>query len=80
MHIGNHIQFTKYTMNDSELSKINHVKDLGTTISNDLQPDKHCTDIVKKKANKLVGFISRTFDYKSKNLSLHYIMHSYSLI
>ena len=49
MHIGNHIQFTKYTMNDSELSKINHVKDLGTTIRNDLKPDKHCSDVVKKK-------------------------------
>ena len=67
-------------MNGSELSMVNNGKDLGITISNDLKPDKHCSDVVKKIANKLVGFIGRTFEYKSEKLSLHYIMHSYALI
>ena len=65
LHIGNGNQFTKYTMNGSELSKVNHEKDLGVTISNDLKPDKHCSDVVKE-ANKLVGFIGRNFEYKSE--------------
>ena len=73
LHIGNNNQYIKDTMNCSELSKVNHEKDLGVTISNDLKPDK-------KKARKLVGFIGRTFEYKSEKLSLHYIMHSYALI
>ena len=63
LHIGSNNQFTKYTMNGSELSKVNQEKDLGVTISNDFKPDKHCSDV--KKANKLVGFIGRTFEYKS---------------
>ena len=42
LHIGSINQFTNYTMNGSELSKVNHEKDLGVTISNDLKPDKHC--------------------------------------
>ena len=41
--------------------------DLGVTISNDLQLGKHCSDIVKK-ANKLVGFIRRTFEFKSEKV------------
>ena len=45
------------------------MKKTGITISNDLKPDKHCSDVVKK-ANKLVGFISRTFDYKSEKVIL----------
>ena len=43
-------------MNGSELSKVNHEKDLGITISNELKPGKHCSDVIKK-ANKLVSFI-----------------------
>ena len=56
-------------MNGSKLSKVNHEKDLGWTISNDLKPSKHCSDIIKK-ANKLVGFIGRTFQYKSEKVIL----------
>ena len=48
LHIGNNKQLTKYTINGSELSKVNHEKDLGITISNDLKPDKHCSDVLKK--------------------------------
>ena len=61
LHIGNNNQLTKYTMNGSELSKVNHARRLGVTISNDFKPDKHCSDVVKK-ANKLVGFIGRTLE------------------
>ena len=49
-------------MNISELTKVNHKKDLGVTISNKLKSINYCSDIVKK-ANKLVCFIGRTFEY-----------------
>ena len=51
-------------MNGSELFKVNHEKNLGITISNDLKPSKHCSDVAKK-ANKLVGFTGITIKYKS---------------
>ena len=47
LHIGSNNQFTKYTMNGSELSKINHEKDLGITIGNDLKPEKNIVDVKK---------------------------------
>ena len=54
-------------MNDSELCKVNYEKDLGVTISNNLKLDKHCSDVIKT-AN--MGFIGRTFEYKSKKVIL----------
>ena len=51
LHIGNNNQFTKCTINGSELSKVSHEKDLGITISNDLKSDKHCSDVVRKATN-----------------------------
>ena len=56
-------------MNGSELSKVNHEKDLAVTISNDLKPGKHCSDVVMK-ANKLVGYIDRTFKFNSEKVIL----------
>ena len=58
-------------MNGSELSKVSHEKDLGVTVSKDLKPNKHCSDI--KTVNKLVSFI-RTFGYKSEK-SYPYILN-----
>ena len=56
-------------MNGSELSKVSHEKDLDVTISNDLKPSKHCSHVVMK-ANKLVGFIGTTCEYKSEKVIL----------
>ena len=50
-------------MNDSELSKVNHEKDLGIAISNDLKSDKHFSDIVKKKGNFWVKFETKSYHY-----------------
>ena len=69
LHIGNSNDHTNYTMNGSDLSKVTHEKDLGITISTDLKPSKHCSDVVKT-ANKLVGFIGRTFEFKSEKVIL----------
>ena len=45
------------------------MKDLKVTISNDHKLSKHCSDVVKT-TKKLVGFIRRTFEYKSEKLIL----------
>ena len=58
-------------MNGFELSKVNHEKDLGVTISNDLKPDKDCSDVVQK-PDKLVSFIRKIFQYKSEKKSYPY--------
>ena len=80
LHIGNNNHHKKYTTNGSELSKVSHEKDLGVTISNDLKPSKHCSDVIKT-PNKLFGFIEKTFEYKSqKKISLQFLMHLYVLI
>ena len=63
LDIGNNNQYTQNAMDGSKFSKVNHEKDSGITISNDLKPRKHCSDVVKK-ANKLVGFIRRIFEFK----------------
>ena len=39
--------------------------DLGVVVSKDLKLSQHCTETVKT-ANKLVGFIGRTFEFKSE--------------
>ena len=64
-------------MNGSGLSKVSHEKEFWPTISNDLKPSKHFSNVFKT-ADKLVGFIGRTFEYKSENCI--YSIHVYALI
>ncbi len=56
-------------MNGVELSVTNTEKDLGVMISDDLKPNNQCSKVVKT-ANKLVGFIGRTFEHKSEKVIL----------
>ncbi len=56
-------------MNATEIPKVNEEKDLGVTISSDLKPAKHCSEVVKT-ANKLIGFIGRTFEFKTEKVIL----------
>ena len=48
---------------------MNKEKDLGITILNDLKPSQHCSEVVKT-ANRLVGFIGRTFENKLEKVIL----------
>ncbi len=57
----------KYLMNGVELSVTNTEKDLGVMISDDLKSSNQCSKVLKT-ANKLVGFIGRTFEHKSEKL------------
>ena len=69
LHIGSSNDRSNYSMNGTELLKVNEEKDLGVNISNDLKPGKHCSEVVKT-ANKLIGFIGRTFEFKSDKVVL----------
>ena len=69
LHIGNDNVQANYKMNDIQLSSSDTEKDLGVTISKDLKPGKQCTEVLKT-ANKLVGFIGRTFEFKSEKVIL----------
>ena len=64
LHIGHNNQKYKYYIKDAEISKVKEEKDLGVIISEDLKPKKQIANIVKK-ANRLLGMISRTLTCKN---------------
>ena len=63
LHIGNRNVQANYTMNGKQLAKVEQEKDLGVVISSDLKPSKQCSEVVKT-ANKLIGFIGRSFEFR----------------
>ncbi len=67
LHIGSDNNRVNFSMNGVQLSKVDQEKDLGVKISNDLKPNLQCREVIKK-ANKLIGFIGRTFEYKSEKV------------
>ncbi len=69
MHVGINNDNVKYFMNGVELSVTTIETDLGVIISDDLKTSNQCSKVLKT-ANKLVGFIGRTFDYKSEKVIL----------
>ena len=56
-------------MNGVVINKATEQKDLGVIVDNKLKFSKQCVEAANK-ANKVLGFISRTFDYKSKDVIL----------
>ena len=67
LHIGNNSDHVNYSMNGVQLSKVDQEKDLGVIISNDLKLNAQCKEVIKT-ANRLIGFIGRTFEYKSEKI------------
>ena len=67
MHFGDKNINYKYHMFDVPLMEVNDEKDLGIIISNDLKNSKQCI-AASKKANKMLGFIARNFDYKTPDV------------
>ncbi len=67
LHIGSNKDRVNYSMNGVQFSKVDQEKDLGVIISNDLKPNLQCKEVIKK-ANKVIGFIGRTFEYKSEKI------------
>ncbi len=69
LHIGNSNDHAQYLMNGQQLVAVNKEKDLRITISSDLKPSQHCSEVFKT-ANKLVGFVGRAFENKSEKVIL----------
>ena len=67
LHIGSNNDQVGYSMNGAELSKVDQERDLGVLISKDLKPSLQCKEVIKT-ANKLIGFIGRTFEHKSEKV------------
>ena len=65
LHIGYRNEKNNYVMDGSQLRSTDKENDLGVTITSNLKPSQQCSEVVKK-ANKLVGFIGRSIEYKSK--------------
>ena len=70
LHIGNRNVQANYTMNGKQLVKVEQEKDLGVVISSDLKPSKQCSEVVKT-ANKLIGFIGRSFEFRTEEIILN---------
>ncbi len=68
MHIGINND-NENLMNGMELSVTNTEKGLEVMIIDNLKPSNQCSKAVKT-ANKLVGFIGRTFEHKSEKVIL----------
>ncbi len=64
MHIGSRNSNHTYYMGGEPLQTVQEEKDLGVTISADLKHTKHCKPACKK-ANTMLGFIARNFEYKT---------------
>ena len=69
VHIGYRNTKIDYTENGNQLKKVDSEVDLGVTTSSNLKPSQQCSDVVKK-ANKVIGLIGRSFEYKSRDTIL----------
>lgn len=59
LHIARHNTEKGYALNGTELRKLNSERDLGFLISQNLRPREQCIN-ARNKANRILGFISRT--------------------
>ena len=64
MHIGDKNPNFKYKMHDQELDKVKQEKDFGVIINCNLKVNDQCI-AASKKANMIIGVISRNFDHKA---------------
>ena len=69
LQIGSNNDHIQYEMNGVDICNVDKEKDLGVIITSDLKPSDHCTEVVKT-ANKLIGFIGRTFEHKTEKVIL----------
>src|SRR5260221_12665920 len=60
MSIGYNNGVAGYTMDGTELTRIEEEKDLGVIICDNLKPSRQCVEAVKK-ANRMLGMIRRNF-------------------
>ncbi len=56
-------------MNGTKLESVQCVKDLGVTIGSSLKLSQQCKDAAGK-ANRMLGYINRSFSFKNKDVIL----------
>jgi ribonucleases P/MRP protein subunit RPP40 len=59
-----------YEMDGKNLDEVDDEKDLGVIMQSDLKWKRQCTKAVKS-ANRVLGMITRSFSYSSKDIVLH---------
>ena len=69
MHIGHANPRSNYSLLGSDIEATDLEKDLGVLISSDLKFSKQCTE-VEKKAQRLLGYIKRQFQFRNKEIVL----------
>ena len=67
MHMGHNNSAFNYSMNGQWLDSCETEKDLGVWFSSDLKQAKQCVE-ARNKANRILGFINRNVNYKSKEV------------
>ena len=66
LHIGNKNINYSYEMNGRTITSVPVQKDLGVIVNNKLKCNNQCIS-ASKTANKMLGFISRSFDCKASH-------------
>ena len=69
MHLGHKNLNAEYSLRGKVLDSVDAEQDLGVIIHNDLKVAQQCSKVVKT-ANKILGMIYRTFQYKSEDVML----------
>ena len=67
MHVGGRNRGFKYKMAGQDLGETELEKDLGVLVSDNLKPSAHCSKAAKK-ANAVLGQITRAFHYRTKHV------------
>lgn len=69
LHVGRNNQGFNYSMNGEQLPVITQEKDLGVITHQSLKTHTQCAE-ASKKANKVLGHISRSFHYRDRHVFL----------
>ena len=69
LHIGHNNINYQYTIDNRPMKVVFEEKDLGVIVTSDLKSHKQCVEQCKK-ANRILGFIFRYFEFKSKDIIL----------
>ena len=69
LHIGNNNLQANYKIDYVQLTNVDREEHLDVIVPTDLKPSNQCTEVVKI-GNILVGFIGRSFEFKSEKVIL----------
>jgi hypothetical protein len=69
LQVGTRNQKFNYEMSGVKLESVHCIKDLGVTIASSLKFSQQCKDAAGK-ANRMLGFINRSFSFKNKDVIL----------